>query len=356
MKILFVCPYPTGVAPSQRFRFEQYFTFLQKHNYTYKVAPFLDTTTWQLLYKSGHYLQKIMGITKGFLKRIILLFTLYRYDYLFIHREATPLGLPWFEWVSTKLFKKKVIFDFDDAIWLPNTSKQNSLIARLKFHNKTAFICRWAYKISVGNQYLGQYAAKFNKHIILNPTTIDTVNLHNPSLYPEVSKEKVTIGWTGTHSTIKYLTPLLSILKNLECDYNFNFLIISNQPPGFSLSSLVYVPWQKNTEIADLHTIDIGLMPLQDDAWAKGKCGFKALQYMAMSKPALVSPVGVNTQIIQDGVNGYLCNTAADWQQKLVVLLNDASLRKKIGEEARKTVEQHYSVKANQNNFLDLFT
>ncbi|MEM9982442.1 MAG: glycosyltransferase family 4 protein, partial [Bacteroidota bacterium] len=176
------------------------------------------------------------------------------------------------------------------------------------------------------------------------------------SLYSKVVKDKVTIGWTGTHSTIKYLIPLLSILKNLEYNYNFEFLVISNHPPDFSLSSLVYVPWRKNTEIADLHKIDIGLMPLQEDAWARGKCGFKALQYMAMKKPALVSPVGVNTQMVQDGVNGYLCDTATDWQQKLVALLNDASLREKIGEEARKTVEQHYSVKANQNNFLDLFT
>ncbi|WP_205499633.1 glycosyltransferase [Rufibacter psychrotolerans] len=353
MKILFVVPYPVGKAPSQRFRFEQYFDILLEAGYIYDIAPFLDDKTWSILYKPGFLLKKSIGIILGFFRRLFLLFQVSDYDFIFIHREAAPIGPPWFEWVVAKVFKKRVIFDFDDAIWIPNTSESNKIVAGIKWHQKVDSICRWAYKISCGNAYLRSYALQFNSSVVVNPTTIDTIRLHNR--VKEQNAFKVVIGWTGTHSTMKYLDPIIPILKNLEEKYAFDFKVISNQPPSFTLKSMVFTVWNKESEIQDLLSFNVGLMPLEDDQWAKGKCAFKALQYMALGIPALVSPVGMNTEVVDDGVNGFICYKQEDWYRSLEKLIVDANLRKELGEAAREKIERIYAVTANWDNFLALF-
>jgi glycosyltransferase involved in cell wall biosynthesis len=354
MNILFVVPYPPGKAPSQRFRFEQYFQILKEQGWHYSLHSFLDEQTWQILYKPGHVFSKVFGILKGFIRRLLLLLQVNRFDYIFIHREATPIGPPWFEWVVAKVLKKKVIYDFDDAIWIPNTSENNKIAAGLKWHHKVGSICKWAYKVSCGNAYLQNYALQFNQNAIVNPTTIDTVHLHN-----EVKNQltpKVVIGWTGTHSTMKYLDQVVPVLQKLETRYSFEFCVISNKEPDFSLRSLVYKPWRKETEKADLLGFNIGLMPLEDDPWAKGKCAFKALQYMALGIPAVVSPVGMNTEVVDTGRNGFICSTPEEWHACLELLMNNQDLRIQLGREARATIEKFYAVTANRGNFLALFT
>jgi glycosyltransferase involved in cell wall biosynthesis len=353
LKVLFLFPYPHGTAASQRFRFEQYLSFLKEANISYTLSPFLDEKTWRILYKKDYFLRKVVGIGKGFFYRIALLFSVPAYDFVFIHREASPIGPPVFEWVIAKIFRKKIIFDFDDAIWLPNTSEHNHIAAFLKWHSKTAAICRWAYKVSAGNAYLAAYARQFNSRVVVNPTTIDTLHLHN-----KVKNQRTTefvIGWTGTHSTIQYLSEIIPILQELEKEYRFSFLVISDKKPPFKLNSLLFVPWNKATEREDLLRMNIGLMPLTDDQWAKGKCGFKALQYMALGIPALVSPVGVNTEIVDNGKNGYFCTRAEEWKKSIVTLLKDTELRESMGGEARKKIEINYSIQANRFIFLNLF-
>lgn len=285
-----------------------------------------------------------------------MLFHLNSYDFVFIHREVTPIGPAFFEWWIATISKKKIIYDFDDAIWLANTSEENKLAAFLKWHQKTKSICTWSYIISVGNEFLMAFARKYNKSVVLNPTTIDTENLHRP-LERSTPKKTITIGWTGTHSTLKYLDPLVSTLKKIaEKHPDVEMVIISNKPPAFNLPFVRFIPWSKETEINDLLTFDIGIMPLTDDLWAQGKCGFKALQYMALDIPVIASPVGVNSQIIDHGVNGFLCESEQDWLKAFEKLIPDRTLRLKMGRHGRKKVIEHYSVVSNSANFLSLFT
>jgi glycosyltransferase involved in cell wall biosynthesis len=354
VKVLFLFPYPHGTAASQRFRFEQYLGFLEQAGIAYRLEPFLDQDTWKILYKPGHQRAKLTGILRGFARRIRVLARVPAYDFVFIHREAAPLGPPVLEWLIGKVLGKKIIFDFDDAIWLPNTSAHNKIATHLKWHRKTARICRWAHRISAGNQYLAEYAGQYNSHVTVNPTTIDTVGLHN-GLKDQVTPE-VTIGWTGTHSTIGYLDPILPVLRELEQECRFTFLVISDQKPAFVLKSLHYMPWNKTSEREDLLRINIGIMPLTDDLWARGKCGFKALQYMALGIPAVASPIGVNSDIIEHGANGYLCSTAAEWKTTLRQLIVDQQLRSRLGHAARQRIEERYSVQANRFTFLRFFT
>jgi glycosyltransferase involved in cell wall biosynthesis len=358
LRILFLIPYPPGRAPSQRFRFEQYLDILAAHGYQYRLAPFLSEATWRILYQPGQAVQKALGILQGFGRRIAHLLAAPSYDFVFVHREAAPLGPPIFEWLLTKVLRKRLIYDFDDAIWLANTSEANKIAASFKWHHKVDSICRWAYKNSCGNSYLAAYARQFNPRVIINPTTIDTVHLHN-QLRDQLASGPLVVGWTGTHSTLKYLLPIVPVLAQLEAEgVTFEFRVISNKPPEFDqpLRSLRFVPWQKATEIPDLLNFHVGLMPLEDDKWAQGKCAFKALQYMALGIPALVSPVGMNTEVVQDDYNGYICNEATDWHYHLRQLLTDAGHRQAIGQAARETIEQRYSVASNTPNFLKLFT
>ena len=355
MRILFIVPYPPGRAPSQRFRFEQYLDILTAHGHKYRLAPFLSVATWNILYKPDHAVAKVLGIMGGFVRRLGLLVTVPGYDFVFVHREAAPIGPPVFEWLIAKVLGKKIIYDFDDAIWLANTSEANKIAAGIKWHHKVADICRWAYKNSCGNAYLAAYSRQFNPNAVVNPTTIDTVHLHN-QVRDQASPGRLVIGWTGTHSTLKYLNQVVPVLAKLETEgLDFEFRVISNQPPALQLRSLVFLPWRKETEIADLLGFHVGLMPLEDDPWAQGKCAFKALQYMALGIPALVSPVGMNTEVVQHGQNGFVCATATEWEASLRQLLLDADLRQRMGSAARDTVEQRYSVRANTGNFLGLF-
>ena len=351
-KILFIVPYPQGKAPSQRFRFEHYFAELINHGYKFSVAPFWSDYGWNILYQKGKFIHKVLSLFSGSIRRFFLLFKVYEFDLVFLHREAAPLGPPVFEFVITKILNKKIIYDFDDAIWLPNTSDQNNIVSKLKFHSKVKKICRWSWKVSCGNEFLMNFAQKFNDQVFLNPTVIDT-SYHKYST--KTSKNSsVTIGWTGTHSTVKYLDAILPVLEQLKKMYDIKILIISNEGPDWDFKEYDFIPWRKDDEIEQLSKLDIGIMPLEDSIWEQGKCGFKALQYMALEKPVVASKVGVNKQIIDQEKNGYLCKTNEEWFDSLEKLILSKKLRVSMGEQGRQKVIQSYSVKSNEDLFFKL--
>lgn len=353
IKILFLFPYPSGTAASQRFRFEQYFEFLEQCGFEYDCKPFLSDSTWKILYLPGRFIQKGLAILKGILNRFLLLFKLRKYDFIFIHREATPIGPPFFEYFAAKWFNKKIIYDFDDAIWIPNASESNRFFSFLKGYSNVKWICKWSFKVSCGNEYLCDFARQFNSNVVYNPTTIDTENLHKQ--IKNQTDEPLVIGWTGSHSTIRYIYALYPVLQRLAEKHTFIFKVISDLPPDESLPNLEFVKWNKSTEIEDLLNFHVGVMPLVNDKWSSGKCGFKALQYMALGIPAVVSPVGVNTRIVDHQINGYICETESEWFHALDVLLSNAEKRTELAQNTRKKIIDHYSVLSNKSNFLSLF-
>lgn len=352
MKILIVAPYPLESAASQRFRFEQYLTLLQQEGISYVFSSFWSVKAWAILFRKGYILQKGMGVMGGFLKKLLLLPTLYQYDFVFVHREATPLGPPWFEWVTAKVFNKRIIFDFDDAIWLTNTSDENRLAEKYKWNSKTAAICRWSYKVSCGNAYLRAFASNYNTQCFLIPTTIDTAK---HSQLKDQHTLKLVIGWTGSHSTLPYLSLLEPVLQQLEQVYEFDFLVIADKAPDIKLKSLIYFPWQKETELQDLGRINIGVMPLPNTEWAKGKCALKALQYLSLGIPAVVSAVGTNKEVVIHHNTGFICKTEKEWYTALEKLLLQPDLRTKMGVAGKELVQQHYAVNTYKKTFLSLF-
>ncbi len=356
MKVLFLTPYPPGQAASQRFRFEQYFGYLTDRGIEYDVSSFLDMSTWGLIYKRGFLIIKIWGMIKGFGKRFINLLSLSKYDIVFVHREATPIGPPFVEWMVAKVFRKKLIFDFDDAIWVPNYSESNKFFSFLKRYSDVSRVCKWSYKVSCGNHYLCNYAKQYNANVVYNPTTIDTAGYHDRKKdYSNITEKKFVIGWTGSHSTIRYLFEIVPVIEELEKTHDFEFHVISDHDPKLNLNSFKFIKWNRETEIDDLFQFDIGLMPLTNDTWANGKCGFKALQYMALGIPAVVSPMAENSQMVDDKIDGLICNTLTDWKENLELILDDKLILQKLSLHTRSKIVKDYSVNSNKDNFLSLF-
>lgn len=353
LKVLFLIPYPSGTAASQRFRFEQYLESLSEAGIEHSISSFWDEKAWLILYKKGQFFGKALATLRGLLRRYLLLFTAFKYDRIFIHRELYPVGPQFVEFVLAKVYRKKIIFDFDDAIWLPNFAANNAKFAFIKSYGHVEKLCKYAYKLSVGNDYLAEYGKRFNSNVVVNPTTIDTVNYHNKVKNQESGD--FVIGWTGTHSTLRYLEPLLPVIKKLEKEFVFKLVIISDKDPQFELGSFEFVKWNKTSEIEDLLRFNVGLMPLTPDKWANGKCGFKALQYMSLGVPALVSPVGVNSEIVDHGINGFVCSSEIEWETALRSLLSDRKNVINLARNSRRKIEDFYSVRSNTQNFIQLF-
>ncbi len=355
--ILFLVPYPQGTVASQRFRFEQYIPILVENGFQVTRLPFFSASQYIRVNSRANPAILAGVLIVSFIKRIVALLKVPGAAFVFIHREATPAGPPVIEWIIARLFRKKIIYDFDDAIWLTDNIHESRIASFFRWRQKASTICSLSYRVSCGNAYLAAFARKFNTQVTVNPTTIDTETLHNPALYKLVKKEaSITIGWTGTHSTLKYLQMLIPVFQHLQSLHKeLRLLVIADRQPDIQISNLKFVPWNKETEAEDLLKLDIGVMPLPDNAWSKGKCGFKALQYMAMEIPCVASPVGVNTEIIEHGITGYLATTPQQWIDLLDDLIRNENLREKIGKAGRQKVLARYSVTANRFNFLSLF-
>lgn len=352
MKVLFLAPYPIDQAPSQRFRFEFFLKHLEDKSIIYRFQAFYSDYAWKNLYLPGKEFHKILFVAQGFLRRILILPALLNSHFIFIHREVTPLGPPVFEWLIAKILRKKVIFDFDDAIWM-NDGHDSKLNWLIKARWKIASICKWSWKVTAGNEFLAGFAKQYCKQVIILPTVVNT-DLHAP-MEKSGSVERLTIGWTGSHSTLFYLNDIVPVLSALEKQFDFNFLVIANRDPELKLKNYQFLKWKKETEAEDLRKIDIGIMPLEDSEWSKGKCGFKLIQYLSIGVPAVASPVGVNSEIISDGKTGFLASNDTEWQSALRRLLENEQLRKELGANGRNLIEEKYSVSSQTDRFVNLF-
>jgi len=351
-KVLFIAMHRPDRSPSQRYRFEQYFNFLEANGVSCTLSYLISKEDDQLLYNKGHYIGKFGIFLKSIFKRLSDLQRLQQFDYIFIQREAFMTGSTFFE---RQMARKglPIIFDFDDAIWLFDESNANKGLSFLKNPAKTAKLIKLSTKIIAGNPYLADYARQFNKCVEIIPTTIDT-NWYKPIQKPE--KDFVTIGWTGSFSTIKHFEELIPALKKVKECYGdkVEFRVIGEPAYHHSILGIRGQKWQKESEVEDLSEFDIGIMPLPDNEWTRGKCGAKGLQYMGLGIPTIMSPVGVNTEIIKDGVNGFLAASEDEWFEKLGRLIKSPELRQQLGKAGRDIVVEKYSVEAWKDKYLEL--
>jgi glycosyltransferase involved in cell wall biosynthesis len=341
-------------SPGQRFRIEQFLPALQDNGWEIQYSNILNQKDDAVFYASGHYFGKFRIMIKSFFHRLRDLKKAKNADAIFIYREAFMMGSTFFEKRLAKMHIP-LIFDFDDSIWLNDTSAGNQNLSWLKKPQKTAKICQWADHVLVGNEYLAEYARQFNENVHVFPTVIDT-EYHKPSK-PKMQASKLCIGWTGTQPTLKHFETIIPVLKTLNARFpdKLCFRLIVNFPFHTKDIPLEIIQWDKETEIKSLQHFDIGIMPLPDNQWARGKCGFKGLQYMALEIPTIMSPVGVNSDIISDGNNGFLAKDDPEWIEKLSQLIKSESLRHEMGLAGRTTVIEKYSKQAWSDKYLAFF-
>lgn len=352
--MLFIASHRPGRAPGQRFRFEQYFPFLEENGFSCELSYLMDEDDDRIFYSRGNVLAKAGILMKHYRKRMSDIERIRDFDIVFIFREALMTRSLYFE---KKISESgvRMIFDFDDAIWLNDTSDANRLFKWMKRPSKIEDIIRLSHMVFAGNQFLADFARKYNKEVFVVPTTIDT------NLYIQRNtirnERKIVIGWSGSITTIKHFEYALPFLKAIRERYGdrVEFRVIGDGSYRNESLGITGMPWRKETEVEDLSTFDIGIMPLPNDEWARGKCGLKGLQYMALGIPTIMSPVGVNSEIIQDGVNGFLAYESVEWVKKLTLLIEDEPLAKRMGLAARNTVVTQYSVQAVKHLYLHLF-
>ncbi len=350
-KALFICLHRPDRSPSQRFRFEQYLGYLNESGFDCEHIYLLNQQQDKTFYASGKFFGKGWILIQSVLLLIKHAF-FKKYDLVFVQREAFMLGTPFFE----KQFARtsKLIFDLDDSIWMTQTGdikSANKFLYFLKNPNKTREIIKSAHMVFAGNQYISDYASQYNNNVKIVPTTIDT------NEYAFVDKPETTsvcIGWSGSVTTIIHFEFVLGALRQLKKKYGdkIHFSVIGSADFEELELGIKGLPWRKDTELDDFRKMDIGLMPLPDDEWTKGKCALKGLQYMSFGIPCVMSPVGVNSDIIEDGVNGFLASTEAEWIEKLSLLIESHELRLKVGKAGRSTTVNDFSIHANKDLYV----
>lgn len=352
IKVLFLVPYPKNSAPSQRLKFEQYFDYFEKNNIKITFCPFYTKKMYSYLYEKGHSFKKIFNVLARLLIRLKQVFSAINYDLVYLHLEASPLRVLFFEKLLV-LLGKPIIYDIDDLIYLPKKRNLTRIVSFIfaKTPKKVNYLMTKSKYVIVCTNYLKSYSLKFNRNVINISSTINT-DTYLPKKHTE--KKQVCVGWSGSHSTAPYLKILAGVLKKLQKKYNIKIKVIGDSSFKIEGLNIEAKNWNEKTEIEDLKEIDIGLYPLPKDEWVFGKSGLKALQYMALGIPPVCSAIGTNFEIISDGKDGFLARSDKEWFEKISLLIENKELRKKIGIEARKKVEKKYSVKVNAPRYLNV--
>lgn len=336
---LLALPRYARAGASSRYRFYQYFPYLQQNGFQIASAPLLDDRYIQNLNaKTG---QSKIKIVVAYWKRIQSLLRSKRFDLIWLQGEA----FPWVPAGIERLLMKAgvpYVVDYDDA-WFHRYDQHPSKQVRRLLGHKIDAVMRGAALVVAGNAYIEERArAAGARQTAILPTVVDL------SRYPTAPAVRpagpVTVGWIGSSSTAKYLVQLQEPLQRLCAERQAEVIVIGAS--GLKLEGVPVreVAWAEDSEVSQMQAFDLGLMPLPDTSWERGKCGLKLIQYMSTFLPVIASPVGMNVDIVDHGVNGYLASSNNEWHEALDGLACDPLLRQNMGESGRKKVEEKYAL------------
>ena len=352
-RLLIICPHPENVAPGQRLKYEQYFDHWRRNGYEVDVSPFMASRFQDIVYQPGRIPEKLFWVIWGYLRRVRDLLRLRLYDGAYVFLWVTPLGPPVFEWLVS-VVSKRLVYDIDDMVFLGHSSEANRFVRFLKGRRKMTYLMRKARHVIVCTPHLETFVKQYNARTTDISSTIDT-DRYLP-VNPYSNDRPLTLGWSGSHSTAKYLHLLDDALRDLAGEVDFRLKVIGD--PTFTIEGVHVDPqsWSEPTEVQDLQEIDIGLYPLPDEEWVLGKSGLKALQYMALGIPPIATDIGANRRIIRDGENGVLVSDPSAWKDAILRLAQSPELRRTLGLEARRTVVERFSVRANAPAYLQVLS
>jgi glycosyltransferase involved in cell wall biosynthesis len=322
----------TELGPSSRYRVYQLLPYLQELGIQCTVSPAIDDALYRQLYlDSGGDSSRVSALTAAWRKRRDDLRRIDQFDAVLVQKGVFPGLYSGFE--RRIAARKPLVFDFDDAIWLPRVGGSR-LLRTLHREQVVQDVMRRATAVVAGNDFLAEYASRFNRNVTVVPSSI------NANAYRRSTNSNV-VGWIGSRTTLAYLKPLAPVLKQLDIKLR---AIASGNPSqlGFDVE---FRPWRLESEREELSQIGIGVAPLPDTPWEHGKCGVKVLQYMACGIPVVASPIGVHRQFVQHGVTGFLATNEAEWTQYLRELISKPDTRERMGAAARKAVTEKYDLR-----------
>ena len=349
-KILFICPYPKNTVPGQRLKYEQYLKIFEKNNYSCKVESFFSPKEYSVIYKKGFFFIKVLAVLNGYIRRIFLLFSLKKYDLIYVFLNITPLGGNLFEKIFRKL-SSKIIYDIDDLVYLNKYSEQNKLAKYFRFPEKYYYLMESSDYVITCTSYLNNFVKKYNKNTNNISSTINT------SKYVPIKKNNnsnVVLGWTGSFSTLPYLHLIDDVINKIQENYECPIHIIGSTKKKFNFNNYKSFKWTSKSEVRILNTIDIGLYPLPNEEWVKGKSGLKAIQFMALGIPVVATDTEINRKVIINNKTGFLVKSNKDWIKKIKLLIKNKELRYKMGLNGIKHVEKNFSINANKGTYLKI--
>lgn len=343
-KVTILLPYELDRAPGQRYRWEQWRPQLEAHGLEVDLLCFSPPALGDARRHGRPLLATGLFVARYPFWLPRALSAARRSDLVVVHRNAALTGPPVAETVTLAL-GRPLVYDFDDPIYLPPEEGDNPLRRLVRCDWRAAWISARATLVGTGSPVLADWARRHNRNVALWPSTVNTDLYH---LRPEEAAGAVpVIGWTGSPSTAIYMRELLPTLAELQRETAFDVRVIGAEIDlaGHGVRGRC-VPWRAETEVPDTSGIDIGLMPLPDTPWARGKCALKAIQYLGLGIPAVVSDVGVNRDVVRHGEHGYVVPPGGDWKAPLRTLLADPALRRQMGLRGREHVVANYSAAA----------
>lgn len=353
-KILILCPHPENVAPGQRLKYEQYFSNWKENGYEITVSPFMTLRFWNIVYKKGFFVEKVIWTIFGYLRRIFNLFQLPFYDITYVFLWGTPFGSSIYE-KMVRLLSNRLIYDIDDMVFLGHSSDANKMWQALKGREKMITLMKSANHVITCTPKLDEFVKQYNINTTDISSTVDTTNKYIP-VNTYKNNHQIILGWSGSHSTSKYLYLLQDVLKDLAKTYDYKLLVMGDSSFRIDGVNVEAIEWAENIEIKTLQRFDIGLYPLPDEEWVYGKSGLKAIQYMALGIPTIATGLGANYRVIKHEQNGFLIKPYhyADWKDKLEKLITSESLRKELGIAARESTIKQYSLETNKEKYLEI--
>jgi glycosyltransferase involved in cell wall biosynthesis len=354
MRVLGLATYPVEAAAT-RFRMIQFIEPLAQQGIELSVSPFLDSRLHGSLYNRSQWPRTALGLARASIRRVSELWRARKADVLFVQREAMMIGPPLLEWLVINLHHCPMVLDLDDATYVSYKSPTyGRLASMLKWFSKTNDLIRWSRMVTCGNREIAAYVTSKGRPAVVIPTVVDTM-CFRPSAERNAAGIPV-IGWIGTHSTYPYVKTIFPVLERLARDYKFRLRLIGTGEekvviPGVEIEN---VPWKLSREIADFQSLDIGIYPIVEDNWSVGKSCFKAVQYMAVGIPFVVSPIGACQEIAESEVTHFVARTEAEWYLRLGQLLSDEGLRSRMGDAGRSYAVKHYSIEAHVQKLAEV--
>lgn len=347
MRILCLCSYPIEAAAT-RFRVLQYVKPLSKRGIILDVRPFLDSSQFKRLYRGGNLLGKSLGMLKPLFHRGTDLLRLPKYDAIFVQREAMLFGPPVFESLGQTLGRLPLVLDLDDATYVAYDSpRHGKLASKLKFFGKTDSLIRRAEVVVCGNRNIADHVESLGSRAVVIPTVVNE-DLFHPL---DESDGPTVVGWIGTHSTFPFLQRLFPVLQRLAAEYAFVLKIIGAHERDVTVPGVevINLDWSLEREVRDFQTLDIGLYPMSPTGsasreWILGKSGFKAIQYMSVGVPFVMSAVGDAQDVGRPGHTHFLAASDDEWYRALSELLASAELRRRMGSQGREFAVEEYSL------------